>query len=214
MNDSPEKEMKDLMEGLADDLGYAAKDENSERLRGSVYSKPKRKILVLWGGVIILFIALIALLFGGGNNKATKELSSIQPRIERIEERLERLEGMYERIVSLEKQEQNIQKFIAKVDRSGQSLAKRLENISQEVKTLRRKPTPVAVKTEPPRSDDKKATPEAKRKYHVVRSGESPYGIAQKYGISVAELRRLNNLSEKQLIYPGQKLFITKDGGQ
>jgi LysM repeat protein len=48
----------------------------------------------------------------------------------------------------------------------------------------------------------------------VVRSGDSPYGIAQKYGISVAELRRLNNLSTKQLIYPGQKLLISKDSGQ
>jgi LysM repeat protein len=214
MNDSPEKEMKDLMEGLADDLGYAANNENPERPRESLDSKPKRKILVLWGGVIILFIAVIALLFGGGSNVATEQRTSIQPRIDRIEERLERLEGMYERIVHLEKQEENLKKSIAKVDRSGQSLAKRLENVSQEVKTLQKTPTPVAVKTEPPRADEKKETPEAKRRYHVVRSGDSPYGIAQKYGISVTELRRLNNLSKKQLIYPGQKLLISKDSGQ
>ena len=211
MNDSPEKEMKDLMDGLADDLGYAANDENPERPGESLDSKPKRKILVLWGGVIILFIAVIALLFGGNSNVATEKLSSIQPR---IEERLERLEGMYERIVRLEKQEQNLNKSIAKVERSGQSLAKRLENVSQEVKTLRKTPTPVAVKTEPPRADEKKGAPEAKRRYHVVRSGDSPYGIAQKYGISIAELRSLNNLSTKQLIFPGQKLLIAKDSGQ
>lgn len=145
---------------------------------------------------------------------ATEQRSSIQPRIDRIEERLERLEGMYERIVQLEKQEENLKKSIAKLDRSGQSLAKRLENVSQEVKTLRKTPVPVAVKTEPPRADEKKRAPEAKRRYHVVSSGDSPYGIAQKYGISVAELLRLNNLSTKQLIYPGQKLFISKDSGQ
>ena len=144
MNDSPEKEMKDLMDGLADDLGYAANNENPERPRESLDSKPKRKILVLWGGVIILFIAVIALLFGGGSNVATEQRTSIQPRIDRIEERLERLEGMYERIVHLEKQEENLKKSIAKVDRSGQSLAKRLENVSQEVKTLQKTPTPVA----------------------------------------------------------------------
>jgi hypothetical protein len=55
---------------------------------------------------------------------------------------------------------------------------------------------------------------DSKRRYHMVRSGDSPYGIAQKYGISVAELRRLNNLSKKQLIYPGQKLLIAKGSGQ
>jgi LysM repeat protein len=212
MNDGPEKEMKDLMEGLADDLGYAATNENAERPRESPNSKPKRKILVLWGGVIILFIALVALLFGGGSNVATEKLSSMEPRIEQIEERLDRLEGMYERIVRLEKQEQNLKKSIAKVDRSGQSLAKRLENVSQEVKTLQKSPTSGPVKKEAPRADKKKGTPEAKTPYHIVRSGDSPYGIAQKYGISVEDLRRLNNLSSKELIYPGQKLLIMKSG--
>jgi len=210
MNDGPEKEMKDLMEGLADDLGYASTNENAERPRETSNSKPKRKIMVLWGGVIILFIALVALLFGGGGHVATEKLSSVEPRINRIEERLDRLEGMYERIVRLEKQEQNLKKSIANVDRSGQSLAKRLENVSQEVKTLRKSPTPGAVKKEASRADTKKGTAEAKTRYHVVRSGDSPYGIAQKYGISVEELRRLNNLNTKELIYPGQKLLITK----
>ena len=210
MNDGPEKEMKDLMEGLADDLGYASTDENAERPMESPNSKPKRKILVLWGGVIILLIALVALLFGGGSHVATEKLSSMEPRIEQIEERLDRLEGMYERLVRLEKQEQNLKKSIAKVDRSGQSLAKRLENVSQEIKTLQESSTPGTVKKEAPSDDKKKGTPEAKTRYHIVRSGDSPYGIAQKYGISVEELRRLNNLSAKQLIYPGQKLLITK----
>ena len=212
MNDGPEKEMKDLMDGLADDLGYAATNENAERPGESSDSKPKRKILVLWGGVVILFIVLVALLFGGGSNVATEKLSSIEPRIDRIEERLDRLEGMYERLVRLEKEEQNLKKSIAKVDSSGQSLAKRLENVSREVKTLQKSPTPSAVEKETPRADKKKGTPEAKTRYHIVRSGDSPYGIAQKYGISVEELRRLNNLSTKELIYPGQKLLITKSG--
>jgi LysM repeat protein len=212
MSDGPEKEMKDLMEGLADDLGYAPKSENAERPKESSNSKPKRKILVLWGGVIILFIALVALLFGGGGHVATEKLSSVEPRIDRIEERLDRLEGMYERIVRLEKQEQNLKKSIAEVDRSGQSLAKRLENVSQEVKTLQKTPITGPVKKGASNADKKKGTPEAKTRYHIVRSGDSPYGIAQKYGISVEELRRLNNLSTKELIYPGQKLLITKSG--
>jgi LysM repeat protein len=44
--------------------------------------------------------------------------------------------------------------------------------------------------------------------YHVVQSGDTLWGISKKYGVSVAELRRLNNLAEGQSIYPGQKLSL------
>ena len=44
--------------------------------------------------------------------------------------------------------------------------------------------------------------------YHVVERGDTLYGISQKYGVSVAELRRLNNIKEGQAIYPGQKIML------
>jgi lipid-binding SYLF domain-containing protein len=44
--------------------------------------------------------------------------------------------------------------------------------------------------------------------YHVVERGDTLYGISQKYGIPVAELRRLNNIKEGQAIYPGQKIML------
>jgi LysM repeat protein len=41
-----------------------------------------------------------------------------------------------------------------------------------------------------------------------VSAGESLYRIAQKYGITVDELLRLNSLKKNQAIYPGQKLLV------
>lgn len=44
---------------------------------------------------------------------------------------------------------------------------------------------------------------------HVVRSGESLYLIAEKYGITVDELKRANSITSNK-IKPGQKLIIPK----
>jgi tol-pal system protein YbgF len=44
--------------------------------------------------------------------------------------------------------------------------------------------------------------------YHIVRRGDSLYGVAQKYDVTVKNLRRLNNLTNGQFIYPGQKLLV------
>jgi membrane-bound lytic murein transglycosylase D len=46
---------------------------------------------------------------------------------------------------------------------------------------------------------------------HTVQRGDTLYDIALRYGTSVGELRRLNGLSSKGKIYPGQKLKV-QDG--
>ena len=43
---------------------------------------------------------------------------------------------------------------------------------------------------------------------HVVRKGDTLYGISRKYKIGVSQLQRANGLTVKAAIHPGQKLTI------
>jgi lipid-binding SYLF domain-containing protein len=54
----------------------------------------------------------------------------------------------------------------------------------------------------------KKPVSQAEGQYHVVRSGDTLSGIGRQYGVSVDELRRLNNIGKKDYIYPGQKILV------
>jgi LysM repeat protein len=49
----------------------------------------------------------------------------------------------------------------------------------------------------------------SQKKYHTVQRGETLLKIGKKYGIAVAELRKLNNLSKDQSIRIGQKLLVS-----
>jgi lipid-binding SYLF domain-containing protein len=58
-------------------------------------------------------------------------------------------------------------------------------------------------------AEEKKAAPsEGGGKYYEVKSGDSLYEIAKKHGTTVDELVKLNNLKDKNHIYPGQKLLL------
>lgn len=47
-------------------------------------------------------------------------------------------------------------------------------------------------------------------KYYVVRPGDSMWSIANRYGLDVEGLLRLNNLENPNIIYPGQILRLMK----
>jgi membrane-bound lytic murein transglycosylase D len=50
------------------------------------------------------------------------------------------------------------------------------------------------------------------RSVHRVKSGESLGGISKKYGVSVSQIKRWNNL-KSSTIHPGQRLTVYQQGG-
>ena len=47
-----------------------------------------------------------------------------------------------------------------------------------------------------------------KEEYYTVKSGDCLSAIAQKYGTTVSQLVKWNNIKEPDLIYPGQTLRV------
>lgn len=45
-------------------------------------------------------------------------------------------------------------------------------------------------------------------KYYTVKAGDTLSGIAQKYSVQTAQLKKWNNIKDINLIYPGQKLRV------
>jgi LysM repeat protein len=120
----------------------------------------------------------------------SEELDAIAARLTMIEQRITKLEKMEQRISAYEFQLKELQESLTRLD----SLA------AETHESLK------AIKTQP--------NEKSKVLHHVVRSGDSLFGIAQEYGLTVAELRRLNNLTKGQVIYPGQRLLLEPESTQ
>ena len=60
--------------------------------------------------------------------------------------------------------------------------------------------------------EERKPSPQkVVHKVHKVEPGETLWNIAQRYGMSVDEIVRLNKLHPSQTIYPGQKVLVVPD---
>jgi membrane-bound lytic murein transglycosylase D len=72
---------------------------------------------------------------------------------------------------------------------------------------------PVTIKPEPTRESSQSERPEVKPNQsgtisHTVSQGETLYGISKKYGITVEDLKKWNNIGSQNIISIGQKLVI------
>jgi len=134
--------------------------------------------LIPGGIVILLLIAVVLFFFTGRSDVSEKDLKSIQAGLNSLEAKLVRLDGLEERIAYLEKEEKKLKQSVNRI-------AKRSVN-----------------------KQKKRSSSQVKRGYHTVRSGESLYTIAKKYGISTDRLCRLNKITSKKPIQPGQKLLV------
>lgn len=211
MDNDLNKEMEEFREEIAESIGHTQKDEDIRRRKASLGFKSP---LILGGAGIIILIVLIFIFSGGDKKRSTLALTPIKVRLDLLEQRLTRLEGVEVKIASLEKQGKGLQQSMAEGERSGMYLAQRLDKLTQRMDRFEKGMAPVAAKTKASKAIQKKPTSLTKKLYHEVCPGENLYRISQQYGISVDELCRLNNITSKQAIYPGQKLLVAPESNQ
>lgn len=200
--------MEDFMDKSPYDLGYTDKDFNTRYLKASSDPKRQRKLLLFGAAGVLLVIAIIAISFRAGN-WSTEDLTSIQTKLDRFGEELVHLAGMKNRVASLEKHEGVLRQSISNLDRSIRVLRKQVDKLSKKIDLTQKSVASVAANTGTLSSNEKKLIPTDKMQYHEVHFGETLYQIGQKYGISVGELCRLNQIRPNQIIQPGHKLLVS-----
>ena len=132
----------------------------------------------------LLLIVLFLCCHGCQKRDYAEELEAISARLDMIEQRMTQLEKMEQRISAYEFQLKALQESFVRLDRI-------ITEIHEASQTSR-----------------DQSTTHRKASYYRVERGDSLYGIAQKYRLTVEELRRLNNLNKGEVIYPGQRLLV------
>lgn len=123
---------------------------------------------------------------------SSKEVAELDQRVTRLEAATTlKLDGLLERIGKMEKQITGL-KHVSTVS-------------AKPVKSSK----PVVVV--PQKAPIKKKAVQSKKKknfFHTVKKGETLWSISQKHKISVTTLRKLNKMTAKDKIYPGNNILV------
>jgi len=186
MKDDPELEVDDAW---TDDSTYSRK-------RKSIGSGNRKPLRILLGIFLVLMIA-IGILFFISRIRIGGEASILQSRVSTLEQK----------ITSLEKQLADLEGKISTLG-PDPALLERVETLARKIEALEREKQPTVEQKARP-SAPPKVSGSIEKQFHTVQKGETLYRIGIKYGISVEELQKLNDLSADQPLLAGQKLLVS-----
>jgi LysM repeat protein len=176
-------------------------DESSEestyspRRKRAGYSNSKSLRIILIVLLLLVFAGGIIYFFNkgftdSGTGSLDVKVTTLEQKIAGLEQQLIELQG---KIATLGKDPDLFQQINA--------LARKVESLEKQ-----RQATAVSkVKTSTP----SKPAVSTKKRYYTVQKGDTLNLISKKYGISLEELRKLNNLSGSQPLRIGQKLLVS-----
>ena len=184
-------------------------------------SLPVTTLLLATIGAALVAVVMVTVWFWERPQglRPEKRLKLLESRLGELEDRLARIDGINERVMLLESQVQKFMNAVNRLDRFETAITLRMDILAKELSGLQQVPAgkspqgekPAAVGTATKQESAPPAPPPAQTQeatFHTVSAGETLYSISRRYGMSVDELRRANQLDEKATIYPGQQLKV------
>jgi len=163
--------------------------EDKESKSAPNISRKLQIVFVSIGAALIVMIALAIMFLPSGRiDEVENQVRLLEAKLKQAENKLIRLEKIDEKLADIDEK----LRFLF-------SQYKQVEILKQRPERLEGSVTP---------STDKTPDKKTKARYHQVKAGETLFGISNRYGLKVDELRRLNNLAPGAVIHPGQKLVV------
>ncbi len=155
-------------------------------------------------GLVTIVILFIVFLSGPENSVDSKQLESIEARIQQLEQRLPPADTQDETRDRLDRQDEKLNSISERFDRFNTTISAQINQIIKELGALQQKSPPASS----PQQTKSKPEP-AKPAFHEVRPGDTLWGISRQYGLTLDQLRNYNKLGSKAAIKPGQRLKLT-----
>ena len=165
---------------------------------------------IIWmPALFIILIVLYIFLPVGDKSQGNAQLKGLEARLDQVEKRMLKLESVGERVLNLEKIIKDNGPLEKRLDRLEGAIAKRMDQVVKELLQLRKqlKAKPIT-KSTPPVATQQKRTTTDHANQHIVKKGETLYSISRSYGLTVEQLRKINNLDKNSIIFVGQKLTV------
>jgi LysM repeat protein len=212
MQDMRQDDMQDVMEEIAEDLRYGPGKDFEKRRNSPAYAHMPVKFFIWSSVAALVLIFLLFFLFRPSDAIRSEDLKTIEGRIEQLQGEMKALKANLSGLPGIQEQTQNLETSFKRIKKNESVFLDRLKELEEGVARLEGKMANLVKESDSSTKVPEGARADGKRQYHEVKPKETLYRIAKKYGVTVNDLRRLNNLPPNKPIHPGQKLVVSSGG--
>lgn len=169
---------------------------------------------ILMGAGLVALIIFFSVLFPKEKEDETpvhSQPDASELRLDRIEDRLYEIERLTERSARPDAQNKEVERLTDRLDKLEESLNSRIDDMTKRLEYLQKRTVSgggTAASRPLKLPETRKPSVTSGVRYHQVRPGQTLYQISHMYGLTVEQLRHLNDLSPGAIIRPGQRLRI------
>lgn len=171
--------------------GLPARERADRTSRAQIVRGGKAPALFLLAGT--LFVLMSAC----GQQPSQDVLTQIHARLDQLEQKITKLDA----------KDAELTELVNDGKASAIKLEENMAALTQQVEKIASRPSALSMR----KSAQPSGIVSPGEKQHTVAQGETLYSIAKRYGLSVDELRRINNLSQGQPIQAGQNLAVSSE---
>jgi LysM repeat protein len=193
-------ETENTNEEKVDNIGQVHEKNSTVKQETANNSRSKAQVLIYGSIAVFILIIFSTLIFKANDKAMSEDINHAKHVAITFEEKFPRLAS---ELIELKQ-------YLSKLDESQKFLIPQLDELSQKIDRMEKKIALVAIDTKASVPIHTKALSQTESLYHEVRPGETLFRIAKKHSMSVDKLCRLNRITPKTLLHPGQKLLVSK----
>jgi LysM repeat protein len=206
---------------LADDEAEDFRPENYYGNSGDIFRKKSVLPFIIGGVGLIALVLIFGVILTGRDDGANRQaLQSLEARIEQLENKLAAGGTQEQLLEQLAGQEQKLRVLNERFKTFEATVSTQIDQIIKELGNFHQKidhPAVPKAQTLPPAPQKTPAVTPKKGnapEFYQVQAGDTLFRISRRYGLTVQQLQRYNNLAPDAAIYPGQKLKLRPNGEQ
>ena len=175
------------------------------------WRQPRLTLAFVGVGLVVVAMIFVWFLEKPRSSSAAKRINMLESKIEQLEKTIAKINAIDEKLTTLENQSQKFMFAVDRLDRFETTISLRMEQVDKKLAAWQKVTEASGSRPDVAPQSPVVSRNDATATYHTVSTGDTLYSISRRYGLTVEELRKSNQLPEGATIYEGQKLIIVSE---
>ena len=189
-------------------------NEEKKTLWKKILGRTEAPFVLMGIGLVLILVVFFAIYPGREGQESSLAAEGLSDRLQQVEAQIVILASQVDGLAQVQQDMALLKKSALRFDNADASATLRLDRMAEDLAALKKEMKEIkskvasAAKSETSSVQAENIKTVSRAITHEVQKGDTLYSISRQYGVGVEAIRKLNDLSTRDAIHPGQRLKV------